>query len=623
MNNYQFSLDDFQKDYTNYLLGNGKFGYVYKAFCPKLSKHFALKMIKKNDDDKNQLINVYREYEVMKNSNNPNIEKIIGYFTGYNPSDNKEYYYFILEFIEGKNLDKLANEYQEKKENIDQNLIMKLFFGIENGLYYLHKNGIIHRDISPDNIMLDNNNQVKITDFGLSAYYIKYGQLNNNLVYNYSIVGRKLFVGSEIIQRMNSGDKNILYDIKNDIFAFGVTMYYLMSYGYPICIKNRIEEGKEIQISKINEKIYSKNLIKLVMSMLQNDQNKRPNCTDIYHELLKIKMTNSSFNSVINCLASFKQLYEYLIETQKNVTNIKLQKKEYEFIKIFSGALKDAKIFRNSKSAYINEFINCFYDKILLYDISEFIPPINIIKSIFDYFLTNSPFIYNNKKGYDFSEKTKNNPYRKYNSINNKIQEFVSCYNNILVPTFYFLVLRTLKCQKCGKEITKDLDIKYNLDLLKPDKNKIYKVSELIKDFSQKKIYLNLGINNGYSLTCPFCGIVPKFLDEYKEIILEPEIFILNVISEVKLDKYFEIKADSELRYDLNCVIVYNEKALAYEFAIRNKDDWIYFSIGGSKTMIFEEIANKKGITIAFYCLNKNEFSLFLNKDEIINPPIY
>ena len=215
--------------------------------------------------------------------------------------------------------------------------------------------------------MMDKNGQIKITDFGLSAYYIQLGDLPDNLIYNCSVVGRRLFVGSEIIQRMNSKDNNILYDTKNDIFQLGVTMYYLMTFGYPLCIKDRVKEDSGIKIANnINKKIYSENLINLVMSMLNDKQEKRPSCQDIYHELIKIKKINSSFTSVINCLASFEKLDEYLTKKEINVKSSRLKKPEHEFNRIFIEALKGAKTFKTSKSDHINEFINTFYEKILI-----------------------------------------------------------------------------------------------------------------------------------------------------------------------------------------------------------------------------------------------------------------
>ena len=617
MNNFVFSLNDFDINFEKDFLGKGKFGYVYRAFCKKMHKYVALKMINKCENEKEkqeQLKNVTREYEIMKKvDGHPNLEKIYGYFEGISPLEKKPCYFFIFEFIEGENLDNLMKRYKKNNMFIDQNLIIKIFSGVEAGLYYLHKQGIIHRDISPDNIMKDNNSNIKITDFGLSAYYIRYGDLPDNLIFNFSIVGRIHFVGSEIIKRMKTKDLNIIYDTKNDIFAFGVTMYYLMTYGYPVCIKERIKDKYNNYPIKdeINDKIYTKNLIKLIMSMLHDNQEKRPKCEDLYQELIKIKKTNSAFNSVINCLASFPQLYSYLLEKEINLKNPRLKKPEQKFNQNFIEALQGAKTFGNKRSDHINRFINCFYEKILFYDNDEVIPPINIIKSIFDSFLTNSPFVYNNTKGHDFKEKTENNNFRNNILVDNKIREFELCYKNIFVSVFYFLVLKTFKCRICQKEITQDLEIKNTIDLYKVGQDKSYKISDLLKSYLGQKTSLNLGDNAGGNiLTCKNCGIMPKLLDECREIILEPEVFIFNLIFDINLEKYFDL---NNQRYEFYCIIFFNSNEKSYEFVIKSKDKFLYYSTNNElpNEITFGDIEKIKGMSIAFYCLSNNEFSIF------------
>ena len=634
MENYSFSLDDFQSDFKKDNLGKGKHGYVYKAFCNKYSRYFALKIIEKSEKKEEQLKQL-KEYEIMKKVSNPNLEKIYGIFEA--KFEGKDCYFFVLEFIDGINLFKLMFKYQNEGKYIDQNLIMKIFYGVESGLYYLHKNGITHRDISPDNIMIDKNNKIIITDFGLSAYYIRYNNVPAYLNYNNSLVGKLLFVGSEIIKRMESGDINILYDEKNDIFALGVTMYHLMTYGYPPCIKKRIKDFNKYKIvDKINEKIYTKNFNKLIMSMLEDDQKKRPRCSDIFQEFIKIRNTNSTFNSVIYCLASFDQLINYLLINDVNQKNENLKKKQYKFNTSFMEALREGKEMLEEgkeslkvgkefkdidiKSEKINEFINLFYEKILIYDIGGAITPMNIIKSIFDYFIKISPFIYNNGKGVDFIKKAKESDYMKNNFVSNKIQEFAYCYNNYFVHNFYFLVLRRFKCKQCGIEIGQDLEIKYSLDLINcNNNNKTEKISQLIKHYLENQSSLNLGCNaGGYSLTCPKCTTMPKLLDVHKEIILKPEIFILNLLSEAKLEQYLYIDNNKEENriYELKGIIAYNDdiKKQAFECGIKYENDWMYFNNEELKLVSFDEIAKVKGVNIAFYCFNDNEYSIFLKK---------
>ena len=613
-NNFPLSLYDFKLDFKNDLLGSGKYGYVYKAFFPRINNNVALKMIYKTNDEK-QIKNIKREYEVMKNVDNENLEKIIGSFDDINPMDNKQCYFFVLEFIEGENLDKVLKNHISEKKNIDQDLIMKIFFGIENGLKYLHENGIIHRDIAPDNIMMDKNKNIKITDFGLSAYYIQYGNLPEDLVYNYTIVGRKLFVGSEVIQRMNSGNNQILYDIKNDIFAFGVTMYYLMTVGYPPCLRerNKMNPGTKINIvDRINEKIYTKNLINLITRMIDNSQNNRPTCQEIEQELIKIRKANSSFYSVINCFIHFESLIDYLIKNETNLMKNRLQKPEYTLNKVFIDTLKNALVYTDHQSSHISEFINCFYEKITIYQPYDFLTPMNIIKSIFDFFLTNSPFIYNNIKGHNyltnFKKNMNNNQTDDMILMKYKLKEFELRYKNIFVSIFYFLVHTTYKCPKCATILTQNIEIKFNLDFAKYDK--INSTKELINDYSNKKIALNLGSNSeGLSLTCTKCGIMPRFLDEEKKIELEPEVFIINFYSGVKLDEFFEINNGN--KYELICFIIYNRKNLCYDYCVKNKVNWFYFGYEGKKPMNFDDIQKLSEIHIAFYLQKKNEFSIF------------
>ena len=232
----------------------------------------------------------------------------------------------------------------------------------------------------------------------------------------------------------------------------------------------------------------------------------------------------------------------------------------------------------------------------------------NIIKSIFDYFLTNSPFIFNNIKGHNFLINLNNNQNDENILITNKIKEFESCYKNIFVSIFYFLVLTKYKCTKCNNEIAQNIEIKFNLEFVRNDR--IYSVKELINDYSNKKITLNLGNNTeGYSLTCSKCGTMPRFLGEEKTIILEPEVLILNFFSDVKLDEYFEI--NNEKKYELICFIVYNKNNQCYDYCEKTKVNWLYYDIDGLKTLNLEDIQKLSDIHIAFYLLKRNEYSIF------------
>jgi serine/threonine protein kinase len=136
-------------------LGKGQYGRVFKAKYLPSNKIFAIKEIEIQKDNQNQEIAISREIKTMNSMSNikhPNIMEYFGCFIENN------HYYLVLEYINGENLEIYRDKYQMMNQNMNQDLIILILKGIVNGLLYLHSKKILHRDISPDNIMIDKDN---------------------------------------------------------------------------------------------------------------------------------------------------------------------------------------------------------------------------------------------------------------------------------------------------------------------------------------------------------------------------------------------------------------------------------------------------------------------------------
>ena len=223
-------------------IGQGNFSKVYLVKNILDNKLYAAKKIDK-DDILEDNINISMEYweknifDYVKNVPHENIVKSIEYF------ENSDYIYFIYDYLPDGNLIKYD------KETIN---------GIYNGLLYLYKNGIIHRDIKAKNIIMKNNTPY-IIDFGLSKMLSK-----NNLCYE--SYGTLEYIAPEILEGKG-------YNHKCDLWSFGIMLHSLKYGNVPF---------KSIN----NEKSVSKNKKEIIEQILRKEYEKKENSN--YDDLIEI-----------------------------------------------------------------------------------------------------------------------------------------------------------------------------------------------------------------------------------------------------------------------------------------------------------------------------------------------
>jgi serine/threonine-protein kinase len=248
-------IDDKQKRIGDYIvikfLGEGATSKVF--LVKKDNSLFALKQLNIIDDELKQRF--YREIEILKKLKHKNIVSIIdsGIYEG-KP-------FIVMDYVDGDSLDRIA-----PKLNIIQKL--DILISAANGIAYLHSKGIIHRDIKPENILVSKDlSTVKIADLGISkVVYWK------PITQEGQILGTPAYMAPELLEGKSD-------DPRIDIYAFGITMYEVLTHNVPfdgkpseIILKHIKEEPK--LPSLLNPEI-PQALDKIIMKCLEKKPERR------------------------------------------------------------------------------------------------------------------------------------------------------------------------------------------------------------------------------------------------------------------------------------------------------------------------------------------------------------
>ena len=612
-------LSDFEKIKQ---INEGEHG---KIFAVRYQNQiFSLKVIPIDINDQDQNKYLQREISIMKNMSNISHPNIMKFYNSFLENNNV---YLVLEFIEGENLNDLLKKHKGMGQYLNQNLIIIILKGIINGLKYLHERKVMHRDISLDNIMIDNNNNIKIIDFGLSRSYNISQNINNNSINssNLTVLGKNIYASPEINQAEINNQEKTKYDFKTDVFSLGVTMFYLMTYEFPY-----IDDGEKMIKADtfINPNKYNQQLINIVMSMLEENQNDRPSVQDIYNSLgdligynnmdiyhiIKMNDINlennyiikrSAFFSIIYCLYNIPEIKSYFGGCVKM---IKEEPKESTIvIRNFIEIINDFKN-RNNRVHSITKFIENISKKILIFKEYNKLTPQSIIEILFEYFFhtINKLFVYNNTSAFEILDTIRNKNFKIDSPIIlKKIEEFKDNYTNIFADIFYFLILERVKCPKCDNIIEEKIDFEYEIEINEP-------TSYIDQLFNQINKITNLGKK---SKICNKCFEIPLNLIITKTLINGPKILIIHSENNLDIEENIEIKEyispNKQIKYQLISVIVkeyINNSDIKYCVSTKKSSGlWIYFpdEEGNPEALSFIDLLKKGSICTAFYQLNE------------------
>ena len=251
------------------LIGKGNFGSISKIRRKSDGKILVWKELNYGSMKEKYKHHISSEINILKELHHPNIVK---YYDRLIDKENTKIY-IIMEYCPGGDLSQLIKKYRQSKQYISEDIIWKIFSQVVSALYVCHTNKsgkILHRDIKPSNVFLDNDNNVKLGDFGLSL------MLNKEMNFAYSNVGTPYYMSPEQV------DEN-KYNEKSDIWSLGCFLYELAALHPPFEAHNHLSLALKIKSGKVDKlpERYSENLCKVIFWMMNVDQEKRPSIKDI------------------------------------------------------------------------------------------------------------------------------------------------------------------------------------------------------------------------------------------------------------------------------------------------------------------------------------------------------
>ncbi|KAF7691559.1 TRAF2 and NCK interacting kinase b isoform X14 [Silurus meridionalis] len=205
------------------LVGNGTYGQVYKGRHVKTGQLAAIKVMDVTGDEEEEIkaeINMLKKY-----SHHRNIATYYGAFVKKNPPGVDDQLWLVMEFCgAGSVTDLIKNT---KGNSLKEEWTAYICREILRGLTHLHQHKVIHRDIKGQNVLLTENAEVKLVDFGVSA------QLDRTVGRRNTFIGTPYWMAPEVIACDENPDAT--YDFKSDLWSLGITAIEMAEGAPPLC----------------------------------------------------------------------------------------------------------------------------------------------------------------------------------------------------------------------------------------------------------------------------------------------------------------------------------------------------------------------------------------------------
>ena len=229
-------------------LGSGGFGAVYLARDTWIDKDVALKVPHKQNLNFSELL---REPRLLAALNHPNIVSIT------TAEKQENIFFIVMEYIEGKTLDDIITE----QGALDVDLALDYAVQIGQAVDHAHRQGVVHRDLRPPNVLVSANGILKVADFGTSRFL-------EIAAYNTTVIGSPAYMAPEQF------DGKAVF--ASDLYSVGVTMYQMLTGTLPYDPPapgdlDRLRSGELVKPPRIKRPSIPKRFNDIVMNAMAAD----------------------------------------------------------------------------------------------------------------------------------------------------------------------------------------------------------------------------------------------------------------------------------------------------------------------------------------------------------------
>ena len=613
-------------------LGKGTYGFVAKVRSKKNSKLYAMKI--SDISHVSPAILKYNENEgiLMQKLNHKNVCRCYLTFRDGN------FLCMILELAENGNLFTFFYSYMKLNKVINEEKLWDIYEKCIRGLVYIHSEGIIHRDIKIDNILMNNEGEIKYTDFNISVVtdiekaknFTDNFKVEKQLVNNMTKIGTPNYKAPEADKEINP---NGTYTNKIDVYSLGITFSVLAF--------------QKFKIPLIPYKMRSKELIDVIQSMTKEDPDERLNSKQLYNIFIRAYVEkyfrSTGLISVINCLFLYDSFRNYFLNEGNKIHSS--NEVSYLFNKIVFSFMEERQqnitsysyIFEDPDKEKFNNYLFQFRETLYKNGLKKDeehkyeLDPVSLVRFI----LVKIHEELNTKKSmngannnYFRAISNTNNP--KIDALNNFMIFYKNNFKSIISDDFFGIIKRKKICNNCNtyrylyhmvESIHFDLDVLFQYN---PQKEYL-KLLDCFDCLNKKYLVLDENVK----VTCYTCQ---KFTQHniFKQFYYLPKNLIIcfdrgsdyhnrkfiDFDSQLNLSKNVELFIQGNFNYDLLGIICRieekadnnskREKFISFTRK-NNSDNYVKFEFFNKNEDIYTlEQIKKFGVVVALFYFCRN-----------------